>query len=102
MRGISRRARLGFCAAKAARAPGADAAAACALAERLRGAVETHIVHHDDRAIRVTASIGAALRRPDETTLDDLLARADAALYAAKSMGRNRAAGEAPALRTSA
>jgi diguanylate cyclase (GGDEF)-like protein len=82
--------------------PGADASAACALAERLRGAVETRIVHHEDRAIRVTASIGAALRRPEDTTLDDLLARADAALYAAKSMGRNRAAGEAPALRKSA
>jgi diguanylate cyclase (GGDEF)-like protein len=38
---------------------------------------------------RVTVSAGVATCRPDES-VDELLARADAALYAAKSQGRNR------------
>jgi diguanylate cyclase len=39
--------------------------------------------------IRITASIGATLARPDEE-MDDLMARADIAMYEAKEAGRNR------------
>ena len=82
--------------------PGVDAASLQALSERLRVAVETRLVQHGGRTIRVTASVGAAPRRACDATLDDLLARADVALYAAKSMGRNRIVDDAPALRRSA
>lgn len=72
--------------------PALDGEVAPLVAERLRAAVESRIVNRAGRAIRVTASIGFAVRRPEDLTLDDLLARADASLYAAKSQGRNRAA----------
>ena len=40
--------------------------------------------------VPVTVSIGVAMVRPDAQDPDDVLARADAALYAAKRSGRNR------------
>ena len=82
--------------------PGLDAASLSSLSERLRAAVETRPVQHGGRNIRVTASVGAAPRHEDDATLDDLLARADIALYAAKSFGRNRIATDGHALRRSA
>jgi diguanylate cyclase (GGDEF)-like protein len=39
-----------------------------------------------------TVSIGVATHRPDDALVDALLARADAALYKAKALGRNRVA----------
>ena len=39
--------------------------------------------------MRVTLSVGVALALPDES-LDALIARADAAMYAAKQQGRNQ------------
>lgn len=71
--------------------PDIDASRAAILAERLRGEIQLRIVRRPDRFIRVTASIGVAMRQSDDVVLDDLIARADAALYAAKSQGRNRA-----------
>jgi diguanylate cyclase (GGDEF)-like protein len=62
---------------------GADAPAAAVAAERLRAAVAA--------ATSVTVSIGIAVRRPDEAP-ERTRARADAALYAAKSAGRDRVA----------
>lgn len=67
-------------------APGTDAAAAARLAEAVRGAVMQ--VHLPD-ARPVTASLGLATHRRGETT-SELVSRADAALYRAKSLGRNR------------
>ena len=58
-----------------------------AWAERARTAIEAPEV--DDGGIRVTASGGVAQRRDGES-FDDLLARADSALYEAKADGRNR------------
>ena len=58
-----------------------------AWAERARTAIEAAEV--DDGGIRVTASVGVAQRRDGES-FDDLLARADSALYEAKTDGRNR------------
>lgn len=63
--------------------------AAIVVAERLRTSIEARIVGHEAGSIQFTTSIGVAMRRGDET-LDQLLARADAALYAAKHAGRNR------------
>lgn len=72
-----------------------DVERAMLFSERLRAEMESRIIRHDDRAIRITVSIGLATRRADDSSFDDFLARADAALYAAKSQGRNRASADA-------
>ena len=70
-------------------AAGLSEFSAALLAERLRAAVEARMISHSDRTLRVTVSIGYAARRLEDGTLDAVLARADAALYGAKSLGRN-------------
>ncbi len=77
--------------------PNTDVAAAQLLAERIRTAIsESPVDLPNDENITITASIGIAEVQPapeaeDLKTLgDSLLARADVALYAAKSAGRNR------------
>jgi diguanylate cyclase (GGDEF)-like protein len=66
-----------------------DLAAAAVVAERIRKRVGNDAIRHDDATIRTTVSLGIAEAR-DADTVDDLIARADAALYAAKLAGRNR------------
>jgi diguanylate cyclase (GGDEF)-like protein len=68
--------------------PSSDAAAAHQVAERIRAAVEQQVVGADNPAC--TTSIGLACVQSGDTQLEDLLARADAALYRAKAQGRNR------------
>jgi len=67
--------------------PGADLAAAETVAERLRRAVEGRVVEPLPEG-RITCSFGVAQARPNER-LQELLLRADAALYTAKDRGRN-------------
>ena len=43
-----------------------------------------------DQSIRVTATVGVVARMADETTMDALIQRADAALYQGKNAGRNQ------------
>ena len=59
------------------------------VAERLRAAVEGHAWSALGAGLRVTASIGVAARAPGES-LDDVLARAGAALLECKRAGRNQ------------
>jgi len=68
--------------------PGASLERAIEVAERLRGAVAESALIEAPR-VAVTVSIGAAARQPGETGAG-LLARADAAAYAAKRGGRDR------------
>jgi diguanylate cyclase (GGDEF)-like protein/PAS domain S-box-containing protein len=70
--------------------PGADPAAAETFAERLRRKVETSPLQMDALSVPVTVSIGIAAMRPNDTPTNNALARADEALYQAKSSGRNR------------
>lgn len=63
--------------------------AAGQAAERLRNAVGNLTVTADDNCLLLGASLGVAEYRRGET-LDELVARADAALYEAKHAGRNR------------
>jgi diguanylate cyclase (GGDEF)-like protein/PAS domain S-box-containing protein len=72
--------------------PGTELEGAREVAERLRlriAALELELDEEGAPALRLTASIGFAAREADGT-LEHLLASADAALYRAKSAGRNR------------
>jgi len=74
--------------------PDAGDDAAATAAEKLRAEVEARRVAYDGEALRVTLSAGWATW--DGEAPEELLRRADAALYEAKRRGRNRVAG-APA-----
>jgi diguanylate cyclase (GGDEF)-like protein len=66
--------------------PSADEADAVEIAERLRQAVR----ERRPVGVGMTVSIGVAVSKPDVVDTDDLVARADAALYAAKAGGRDK------------
>ena len=68
--------------------PSTDSTRACEAAERLRQAIGSGPLAGD---IRITASFGVAEYQAPETA-EAWLKRADAALYAAKTGGRNRTA----------
>ncbi|MDI1252995.1 diguanylate cyclase [Thermomonas sp.] len=73
--------------------PGTDPVQAIAVAESLRAAIASLSTTGDQALLTgpaTTASIGVATMRPSlESRLDDLIAEADQALYAAKHAGRN-------------
>ncbi|HLK88895.1 MAG TPA: GGDEF domain-containing protein [Polyangia bacterium] len=72
-------------------ARGLDLAAASALSERLRAAIEAHPFKIDSGDLPVTVSVGVAQApAPGMNLSGDLVARADEAMYAAKRGGRNR------------
>jgi two-component system cell cycle response regulator len=75
---------------------GADENTGRLAAERFRRTIESATVP-DNRGERipVTASIGLACLEPGETT-DSFVDRADRAMYAAKTAGRNRTSAAAP------
>jgi len=72
--------------------PETDAQAAMATAERMRALVESTPFQtgRGDEAIKRTISIGVACLHPDGDSAENLLKRADEALYIAKNDGRNR------------
>ena len=69
--------------------PGTDIHGATLLAERIRGRIESAILHPQTGA-RTTASLGVAEFEVRDADHEDWIARADRALYAAKGAGRNR------------
>src|SRR6185436_12433291 len=69
--------------------PNTNAQQAAIGAERLRAAVESHVIHTPGREIRITVSIGVAERSGTMQSLDALLKSADEAVYVAKSADRN-------------
>ena len=70
--------------------PAIAAEAAAVVAERLRSHIAGHPVPHATHKINMTISIGVAMLGGSERTVEQLLARADGLLYAAKHAGRNR------------
>jgi eukaryotic-like serine/threonine-protein kinase len=69
-----------------------DEIGAVALAERLRLSVQDAVVLTPDGPLHVTISVGVSMCLASDTSPEQVLARADAALYAAKQDGRNRVA----------
>jgi two-component system cell cycle response regulator len=71
--------------------PETDVTIAAAVAERLRSEVarEPFTIKSDGRKLSATISIGVASAATGDDDRDRLLSRADDALYAAKTRGRN-------------
>ncbi|WP_341676204.1 PAS domain-containing protein [Niveibacterium sp. SC-1] len=63
---------------------------ALALAERVREVIAREPFEYQGQTIKVTISIGVAMSGHPATPLQDLIDQADAALYQAKHLGRNR------------
>ncbi|WP_374601148.1 diguanylate cyclase [Niveibacterium sp.] len=71
---------------------GAAAPVAGTIAEQIRAAVAAEPVCAWQQTIAMSCSVGVASSSSDALSAEDLIARADAALYAAKRDGRNRVA----------
>jgi diguanylate cyclase (GGDEF)-like protein/PAS domain S-box-containing protein len=69
--------------------PSTDRSGAAAVADRLRHVIASQTVEFDGARIRYTVSAGVAEMDAGMAGLDALMKRADEALYAAKSAGRN-------------
>lgn len=67
-----------------------DAQGAENLANRIRESVGATVVTQGLAQIDLTISVGAAIVREQDRDIEDVIERADKALYAAKSSGRNR------------
>lgn len=71
--------------------PSSDESGAMKQAERIRAAVECAPVQAEESQISVTASFGVAVNESSrQQDASELLRAADAALYRAKALGRNR------------
>ncbi|NKC31439.1 sensor domain-containing diguanylate cyclase [Falsiroseomonas selenitidurans] len=76
----------------AAALPGAGASEGASLAEGIRAAIARHsfLFEGDEVPARMTASLGVTGILPGDVSAEDMLRRADAAVFLAKAKGRNR------------
>lgn len=80
---------------------GVDEPTALRRAEHLRLAIERQAVSVSDLGpIRFTVSLGICLLQQTDTSVEECLERADAALYHSKRTGRNRVSCWSPAMQT--
>lgn len=70
--------------------PDTDLCGGHEVAERLRENIQELNIRHNEHIIKVTASIGLCKANSDTLNLNELLSRADEALYYAKNTGRNK------------
>ncbi len=70
--------------------PDTELETALAVAERIRLAIGAIAIATDKGTVRFTTSIGVAQLSQENSSVESLLSRADAALYAAKNGGRNK------------
>jgi diguanylate cyclase (GGDEF)-like protein len=82
-------------------APETDKAHALQLVERIRGGLQSSGVSVGHQTLYVTTSFGVAMLCADDKTPEQVLDRADTALYKAKAGGRNRVVVDTPLLETS-
>ena len=64
-----------------------SAKAACFLSQKIRKAIARDVVFGDGKS--VTVSVGYSILTPGDKSGEDVLQRADTALYSAKAAGRN-------------
>ncbi|MCA9088455.1 MAG: GGDEF domain-containing protein [Planctomycetaceae bacterium] len=76
--------------------PGVGHAGALRIAEAIRHAIRDLPVQHEGQKIEFTTSIGVAVCPRNGRTANELITAADAALYAAKTAGRDRVHTAAP------
>lgn len=69
--------------------PNTTASAGTVAAERLRQSVEALVIPFENESIRFTVSAGVAQLDPAQGGWEGMMRRADAAMYEAKSCGRN-------------
>lgn len=61
------------------------------IAERIRTGCESMLIHlKNDCSFHITVSIGVAQQTPEDKSAQELIGKADSALYFAKKEGRNR------------
>lgn len=70
--------------------PGCEAEVAEQIAERLQREIQRLSFSHGQERFGVTISQGLTSLRDDDLSLDSLFARADAAMYQAKRLGKNQ------------
>jgi diguanylate cyclase (GGDEF)-like protein len=76
--------------------PDTPPAGARLVAEHIRQAVASVDVMAGPEHVSVTCSVGLALARIGELDVEEIVSRADAAMYKSKRSGRNRIAGDEP------
>lgn len=69
--------------------PGTPPSGAIVLAEKIREEVSRVSLHAPNGSVPLSMSAGLCRCHPDDTRIDDVVRRADAALYEAKAAGRN-------------
>jgi diguanylate cyclase (GGDEF)-like protein len=74
-------------------APATPSDEAVSLAERVITAISQETIGEGTARVTITASAGVAVIHTRDKDIDDLLRRADQAMYQAKAEGRNRVAG---------
>jgi len=70
--------------------PGADAQECYQVAEKIRKALAARVFPHEKGNLMTTISLGVTEIDPKEQNIEEIIARADRALYEAKHGGRNR------------
>ena len=70
--------------------PNTDLKGAEEVAERIRKTVAENIIDYQGQSVSATVSIGVAVINQQDLRYEDLISRADVALYEAKANGRNR------------
>ena len=60
------------------------------VAERIRKTIESNAIEYQSHRINVTVSIGVAIMNEYDNRYEDIISRADIALYKAKNSGRNQ------------
>lgn len=70
--------------------PETDPEVALGVARRIQALMETTVIQAYDEQVSITVSIGVAMAPQDARSAEQLIERADRALYQAKAAGRNR------------
>jgi len=80
--------------------PSTTTGEAIEFSDRLHSAIDKAVLQYNDSIIKYTASIGLPSFEPiTSVSIDELLARADLALYQAKQEGRGKTSTFNPAVR---